>query len=147
MITLRPEQIKEIAADLSCGLRCFYHKNKKLIFSLPDYEDSYYTKEEIEELMKTEEYNPFDNPDDFIEFEKMDSRHSFSIMEQFAEEMDDEHVQDRLRYAQSRSHPFSKFKDEIEYDGKLRQQWLDFKDKKYVEWVEDQLKYPHNNED
>jgi Uncharacterised protein family (UPF0158) len=141
MLTFTKQQIKEIADQLDCGFRAFYHKqNGELIF-VPNTEKHYDMDTEAwqEELDKLEE-----NFLDYKQIEAMESSDSFTVMEDFAEQMNDTTLQEKLFNALNRKHPFREFKFVIDNSGEYRNAWFDFKNKQYFEWVENQL-VTHNN--
>ena len=69
----------------------------------------------------------------------MHSSEAFQMMTQFAEQVIDGHIRKRLFYALNQTKLFQKFKYELDFDLKLRDQWFKFKAKRYEEWVRDYL--------
>ena len=141
---LTNQQIKEIAENLDCGMRCFYNIQTGKIKSVMDVDDcidpdEYPWKEEMKEIN--------DNWSDYIEFEKMSSNDSFQIMVDFTEQVQNSQLQDRLINSLNNSKPFRNFKWQIDNSGEYRQIWFDFKDKRYIEWVKDQLEQLNMTED
>ena len=53
----------------------------------------------------------------------------------FVNEVEDESFRKRLVFALNRSHPFRKFKDEIDFNGEYRKRWFKLKEEKYIEYV------------
>lgn len=53
--------------------------------------------------------------------------------------MDSASLQEKLINALNRSKPFSNFKWIIDNSGDYRQKWFDFKNQKYIEWVEEKI--------
>ena len=136
MIKLTKEQINEIYQDLDCGFECFYNIETGEIKSIPDFDSNSFTEEEMWE----EEIEEIDsNPDKYIEFEKMSSRDSFRMMEDFADEVEDETIQKLLLDGLSRSKPFHNFKFVIDNSGEYRDKWFAFKEKRICEWIEEQV--------
>jgi Uncharacterised protein family (UPF0158) len=136
MLTFTKEQIKEIAEELDCGFRAFYHKeNGELIF-VPNTEKHLDMDTDAwdDELNKLEE-----NYLDYREIEAMQSKDSFRVMEDFAGKMNDLKLQEKLFNALNRKHPFREFNFVIDNSGDYRDAWFDFKNKQYFEWVENQL--------
>jgi hypothetical protein len=76
---------------------------------------------------------------DYLVLEKMDSSEAFRLMEGFIDELEDEKMQEDLAKVLNRKSPFANFKAEVE-SSPYRQQWFDFRDKKYQEYVEELLK-------
>jgi Uncharacterised protein family (UPF0158) len=141
MLTFTKQQIKEIADQLDSGFRAFYHKqNGELIF-VPNTEKHYDMDTEAwqEELDKLEE-----NFLDYKQIEAMESSDSFTLMEDFANQVNDTTLQEKLFNALNRKHPFREFKFVIDNSSEYRNAWFDFKNKQYFEWVENQL-VTHNN--
>jgi hypothetical protein len=134
MIKLTDEQIKNIAEELECGMRCYYHNETSEIKSILDFDKNPGADPECweEDLNEIEEHY-----DDYIEFEGMESHESFKIMEDFATWIDDLGLKSALFGALSRKHPFRNFKNIIDNSGPYRQEWFDFKSQRYIEWVKD----------
>ncbi len=133
-IQLSNKQIETIAEELDCGLRCLYNIRTNEIKSIIDTQDPLDLTDDLEEeLAEIEE-----NLDDYFEFEKMDSRTSFQVMEEFIDEIPDERFQNRLINALNKPKPFRNFKFEIDENGDYRQAWFDFKKQKMIEWVNNQ---------
>ncbi len=128
---LSKEAIKEIADQLYGGMVCYINKQTHDIISIFDSDDfldcTGCLQEEIEEIEK--------NPLDYVRIEKMSSRESYQIMEEFAELVPDIRIKERLFYALGQSKPFRKFKYEVEYDMNIREQWFKFKADRYEDWV------------
>ena len=128
--------IKEIAEYLDCGMRCFLHKKTKNLITILDKDDWFDDDagdwaEDIEEIDS--------NKADYIEFEKMDSKDSFRVMADFAENVDDTKLQERLINALNKPKPFRYFKWEIDNSGEYREKWFDFKNMRYIEYVKQQI--------
>ena len=68
----------------------------------------------------------------------MDSMQSFRVMEDFANSLSDDAFRDRLIHQLSQRKPFSKFKWTID-NSNYRQDWFDFKEQAYLQWVRQQL--------
>jgi Uncharacterised protein family (UPF0158) len=136
MLTFTKEQIKEIAEELDCGFKAFYHKQTGELIFVPNTEKNYDMDTEAweEELDKLDE-----NYLDYKEVEAMESNDSFAVMEDFAEQLNDTKLQQELFNALNRKHPFREFKFVIDNSGEYRNAWFDFKNKQYFEWVENQI--------
>ena len=136
MLTISKEKIKEIAEDLDCGMKCYYNKKTKEITTILDFESHIGADEEPwEDVINEVE----ENWDDLVEFEMMDSRESFRVMADFAEEVDKSALREKLIDALNRSKPFGNFKWIIDNSADYRQNWFDFKNQKYIEWVETRI--------
>lgn len=65
----------------------------------------------------------------YREIYAMDSSDSFKVMADFAEQVTDKKLQEKLANALNRKHPFREFKFVIDNAGEYRQSWFNFKDK------------------
>ena len=135
---LTNEQIKSIAEELECGMKVYVHKKTKELKSIIDFDENIYADEEMwqEDIDEIEE-----NIDNYIQFEKMDSRESFQVMEDFTDIVTDEELKKKLELGLRLSKPFRNFKDIIDDEGENRQKWFEFKSEKYIEFVKEQLSY------
>lgn len=82
---------------------------------------------EVQEDMNFE-YNKWRN---IIEIEPLEPHESFEIMEEFAIDLEDEKLQDKLLSALRNEKPFAQFKHLIEHSD-YQEQWYDFK-KQFIE--------------
>jgi len=141
---LTDQQIKEIADNLDSGMRCFFNKQTGEIKTILNFDSWIGADEEpwTEENKEIEE-----NWGDYFEFENMSSNDSFNLMADFAASIDNPKLQDRLVNALNKSKPFSNFKWQIDNSGEYRQQWFDYKNKRYIEWVKDQIELLNINAD
>ena len=80
------------------------------------------------------------NKEFFIEFEPMESHESFKIMEDFADSVEDEKLQDMLFYALNGPKPFRNFKYHIDNSGEYRQKWFEFKAHRIMENIKNIIK-------
>lgn len=146
MIKLTKDQIKEIAEELDCGMRCYINKETGEIKTVLNFE-SWQTddRESWEDVL-----NDLDeNWDKYFEIEKMESHESFEVMAGFAESVDSRELRDALIGALNKKHPFQNFKWVVDNSGPYRQKWFDFKNQRLIEWVNDQLEvldFEHDNE-
>ncbi len=136
MVSLTQDQIKQIAEELDCGMRCYVNKETGEIVSVLDFEswqtDNRGPWEDV--LNELEE-----NWDKYLEIERMESYESFKIMAGFAESVDNRELRDSLINALNRKHPFQNFKWIVDNSGPYRQKWFDFKNQRLIEWVKGQL--------
>lgn len=138
MLTLTEEQIKEIAEQLDCGFRCFWHKVIGEILFVPDFNNELYAHSGLleDELQKLE-----NNFDDYIEIEKPSSSDSFEIMTNFTAQLDEnDKLKNRLIKALNNRKPFREFKLIIDNSGAYRQQWFDFKNGQLKQLVRERFK-------
>ncbi|MGK0388238.1 MAG: hypothetical protein ACI94Y_000966 [Maribacter sp.] len=142
-MNLSKEKIKEIAEHLDGGMICYIHKQTheiKEIIDLDEYPDG---REFWEEDLKEIEANI----DDYFKMEKIPSRDSFRIMAAFVETLSPSKIKWRLESILERKRPFRNFKDEVDYNENIRQQWFKFKDWKYQEWVKEYIENHFEEED
>jgi hypothetical protein len=136
MINLTKDQIKQIAEQLDCGMRCYINKETGEIKTVLNFE-SWQTddREPWEDVL-----NELDeNWDKYFEIERMESHESFKIMADFTETVDSRELCDELINALNRKHPFQNFKWVVDNSGPYRQKWFDFKNQRNIEWVENKL--------
>jgi hypothetical protein len=137
MTNLTKDEIKEIAEYLDCGMICYYHKKTNEITTILDFDSHLGADEEPwEELINEVD----EHRDDYVEFERMDTRESFLVMSDFTEVVDDSALREKLTDALNRPKPFGNFKWIIDNSGDYREKWFEFKNQKYIEWVEDKIR-------
>jgi hypothetical protein len=146
MIKLTKDQIKEIAEQLDCGMRCYVNKETGEIKSVLNFES-----------WQTDDTEPWgdilneldENWDKYTEIDRMESHESFELMADFAESVEDRELRDSLINALNKKHPFRNFKWVVDNSGDYRQKWFDFKNQRFIEWVKDHLDsldIEHDNE-
>lgn len=144
MQSFSQKQIKEISEQLECGFRAYYHKQTGELIFVPN-TDRYFDmdtdawKEELDKLDK--------NVLDYYEIYAMEDSDSFKVMADFTEQLNDSKLQEKLINALNKKGPFKHFKYVIDNSGEHRQHWFEFKDKKYIEWTEDQLRTQNELDD
>jgi hypothetical protein len=130
------ENIKEIAEQLDCGFRAFIHKTTQQILFVPD--ENFLTDIDLdpwnEELEQLE-----NNITDHYEIDKWTSSEAFETMSEFADQLTDSNLQNRLFDALRKNKPFREFKSVIDNSRDFRQQWIDFKNKWQQDFVSRQL--------
>ena len=136
MIKLTKDQIKEVAEELDCGMKCYINKETGIIKSVPDF-DSWQTGDT--ELWEDILNELDENWGNYLEIERMESHESFDIMVEFAEDVDSRELHDTLINVLNRKQPFSNFKWVIDNSGPYRQKWFDFKTQSLKDWVIAQL--------
>jgi hypothetical protein len=124
MIKLSKEQINNIVHELDLGMNCYVHKTTGEAISAPAQLDEVAENYEFweEELKDVNE-----NPDQYILIEEMHSSDSFKIMRRFLGKVSDPKIRDKLMIAISQNKPFRKFRDILDYNGDVLQDWYDFK--------------------
>lgn len=135
---MEKEKIKDIADNLSMGMKCFVHLKTKETKIIPDYDrnpdfdpESWPADDDDLDIEK--------NPGDYLEIEAMESRDSFRVMADFVDTVDDEKLREKLIDSLQRPKPFQNFKFTIDRSGDYREKWFKFKDEKQIEWVERQI--------
>jgi len=130
------KQVIEIAENLECGMTCFFHLKTGEIKTIINFDNWIGADEEPweEDINEIEE-----NFADYFEFTGFESHESFQMMADFAESIDDEKLQSKLFNALNRRKPFQNFKWQIDNSGDYRQLWFDYRSKRYIEWVKDQI--------
>ena len=130
------DNIKEIAEQLDCGFRAFIHKTTGQLLFVPDENvltaidlDSW--DEELEQLEN--------NFTDYSEIDKWTSSEAFETMSEFADQLTDSNLQNRLFDSLRKNKPFREFKFVIDNSGDFRQQWFNFKNKWQQDFVARQL--------
>jgi hypothetical protein len=136
-VSITPEKIKEIAQELDCGMKCFYHVATREIESYPDELKSHagFEEEFWQDVIKKVRKNL----KQYISFEGLESHESFRMMETFIANIDDDKTRGYFEEAIGRRKPFQQFKACLhEYNG-LQQLWYQFKNAQLIKWVEEQL--------
>ncbi len=127
------EKINEIAQELEAGMKVYLNRETLEIKSILDWEDisdDEILEEEVEEILK--EWSGY------LVITKMESREAFRVMEEFADSVEDEVFREDLIKILSRKSPFANFKAEVE-SSQYRQNWFDFRLKKYEDYVREHL--------
>lgn len=135
MIKIPDEIIKEIAEELDCGMLCYYNTKKNELYTIIDYDTAYGDTELWEDVQKEID----ENISDCILFEKMESHEAFEVMADFTQSLDNLILQEQLLNALNNRKPFQNFKWRIDNSGEYRQQWFDFKNSRYIEYVKEQI--------
>ncbi|QSE99353.1 hypothetical protein JR347_07955 [Fulvivirga lutea] len=133
-MTPTEEHIKEIAELLDCGHVCFFHEQTGTIEYYPNPDSEYFDPEPWQETIDRIDADL----DNYLPFEKMDSRQGFQMMEDFAHSLTDTDFRERLFKLLSEGKPFSKFKWAID-NSEYRQDWFDFKKQANINWVRSQI--------
>jgi hypothetical protein len=137
MVKLDQQQIREIAEQLDCGFRAFCHETTgKLVFLI---DTSRFPDADLMEVDEEAEAELDASRDEYVEIEAMRSGDSYRVMADFAEQVPNRRVQDRLQRALEKRGPFREFKYEIDDSGEYRDAWFAFKQQQYDEWVLRQL--------
>ena len=127
------EKINEIAQELEAGMKVYLNRETleiKPILDWEDISDNEIWEEEVEGILK--EWSSY------LVITKMESREAFRVMEEFADNVEDEVFREGLIKILSRKSPFANFKAEVE-SSPYRQNWFDFRLKKYEDYVREQI--------
>jgi hypothetical protein len=136
MLTFTKEQIKEISDQLDSGFRAFYHKLTGELIFVPDPDKHF----DMDTTAWQDELDKLDER--FLEYQEVDameSSDSFRVMADFAENLSDNKLREKLIHALNRNKPFREFKFVIDNSPEHRQSWFDFKNRRYIEWTEEQV--------
>ena len=135
------EKINEIAQELEAGMKVYLNRETleiKPILDWEDISDNEIWEEEVEDIL-----NEWSN---YLVISKMESREAFRVMEEFADSVDDEVFREGLIKILNRKSPFANFKAEVE-SSPYRQNWFDFRLKKYEDYVKEHLEIEDFNID
>lgn len=141
---LTDAQIKDIAEELDMGMKCYYNIKTDTFEALPDFDNNIYAESEIWEDLIDKIETHFD---DYVVFTPMSSTESYRVMQDFASEVGNKELQDRLFLALEKRKPFSNFKWEIDNSREFRQKWFDYKLKRNMEFVKEQLELLQDNDE
>ena len=110
-IIFTEEQIKSIAEDLDIGMKVYIHSENNEIKTIIDLDQHYDADTEAweEDINEIEE-----NFDKYFQFDRMDLRESFQIMEDFLETIRENDLKDKLESSLSGLKPFRNFKNLID---------------------------------
>ena len=137
-IEITDEQLQSIAENLDRGMKVYFNTETHEIKSMVDFENNIYAEEEEweEDFKEIEE-----DIDNFLLFEKMSSGESYRMMEEFVETVKDKELKKNLELGLSLSNPFQNFRDIIDGHQDYREKWFEFKDQKYVDYINAKLEY------
>ena len=131
--------VQEIADSLLAGFVCYFNLDSLEVESLPKMllEDP-----EEYELMTGESWESEEKKHEkwknYIEIAPLDSSEAFRIMENFAEQVEDQHIQNKLISALNNRRPFANFKMLVE-SSEYREHWFQFRQQAYERHVWDQI--------
>ncbi|MGB5981531.1 MAG: UPF0158 family protein [Nonlabens sp.] len=135
----RSEIIRKIAEEIDCGYNCHYNPKNDEIITIPNFEQDFIEnefKDNFSEKLKKVKQNKAQ----FIKIEVLESYESFKIMEQFADQVDDEQLSTELKKVLERKKPFQNFKFIVD-NSDYRQNWFDFKQAQLEEIVKAKIKF------
>jgi hypothetical protein len=119
-------------------MKVYLHTETHEIKSLVDFENNIYAEEDEweDDLKEIEE-----DHDHFLLFEKMSSGESYRVMEEFVETVKDKELKKKLELGLSLSNPFQNFRDIIDGYQDYKEKWFEFKNEKYVDYINAKLEY------
>ncbi|MEN0049987.1 MAG: UPF0158 family protein [Bacteroidota bacterium] len=135
------QQIKEIAGELQCGMKCFIEKATNKIIIAFDWDDPYFDEGALPEEAIQELEDLRTNLMAYHEIEKMPSNKGFGVMEDFVDAMSntrDYRLKMQLIQALNKRKPFANFKHIVE-NSNHREAWFAFRDEAARNWVKKQL--------
>ena len=138
--------VHDVAESIDCGMVCFINPATLEMEDVPKsiLEERFFTETDDEE--EDDELDlQHTNWEKCISIEPPESSESFRIMEDFIDEVDDKNLQRKLVNALERRHPFSNFKNMIEYSD-YRKKWFAFKQRKLEEYVWRDIEFELNPE-
>ncbi len=145
-ITLTDAQLNEASGDLDMGMKIYYNLKTGEINSVPDLEE-FGAFDDGEGLWEDSIKEIESNPDNYAELEKMSSRQSFRMMENFAATVADDNLKSKLFNSLDRKSPFQNFKLEVDNNEHYRQLWFKFKDEESVKFVKEQIEELNQDND
>ncbi|RYY99920.1 MAG: hypothetical protein EOO11_03360 [Chitinophagaceae bacterium] len=126
--------LKRISEELMSGFNVFLHRETSEVVTIRD-TDLFMDEEDPwgDDRKKVDTER-----DMYLEFEPMESRDSYRMMQDFINQLDDARLADRLANAIEKKRPFAHFKAEIDNSGPYREKWFQFRDQSYLEWAKEQ---------
>ncbi|MBN3583978.1 hypothetical protein JYB64_16395 [Algoriphagus aestuarii] len=137
MFSLTEKEVGLISAQLLKGNVCFYQIDKKKIHHMPDDEDyfNYDLTEEEEDILDEIE----ENPENFAEFTKMEPAQEHQMMQDFIDrKVKERNLAEDLVNALSKPKAATGFKFLID-DSKYKNEWTEYRQSKYQDWVKEQV--------
>jgi len=131
-----PTLISEISALIQSGNLVFIHRESLEVVFYPD-EDQIPDMDEDDWQTEINKINA--DPKKYIKLLNMNSRHRFSLMEDFIETVKDADMQIDLRKAIIVRQPHATFNSTINRSAIYKPLWVAFQGAKYVEWVKKQM--------
>jgi len=147
IVKMKPseKQITEIAEQLECGFNCYFNTKDGQLKSIInadkiEFDYDYFEEDELNKLNEIKKHW-----DSYIQFEGMNSHESFNLMVDFADSIDDLNIKEKLIRSLNKPKPFQNFKWEIDNSGIYRQQWFNYKQLRYIEYVRKQIDMNFND--
>lgn len=119
--------VKTIAENIEAGLVCFLNPDTLEIEDIPqEFADNFHEMEMTTGITEEELNLKHSEWENGIEFYPLESSESFRIMENFAEQLTDKALKNKLINALQNRKPFANF-NRIIHNSDCRQDWFDFK--------------------
>ncbi len=142
--TLTKEMIKEISGSLQAGITCYLHKESGEIIETMEGAD--YDPEWDDGAFGKKLYDIENSPEDYLMFSPMSSSRAFDVMEDFANQLEIMSLKIELVNALDRKQPFRHFKQIVD-SSDARQDWFDFRDAAYENYVREEFEWQIDEED
>jgi hypothetical protein len=120
--------INNIAQELDCGSDCYYNPETKELICIPSADLRMGDEDYYEEVFKDDFEKIKKQKKNLIKIEVLKSFESFKIMENFKNELTDNHFKEKLDEALTNRKPFQNFKYLID-NSEYRESWFAFKQK------------------
>jgi hypothetical protein len=142
-VILTEKQIKEIADQMSSEFLAFYHKTTGELIFVPNLD-------EYDRVFETDWDADFEklreDGVDYHEIKAMRSSDAYKVMEDFAAQVRDQFLKNKLIYALENKRPFHWFKSIIDNSSE-RENWFKYRDDCNMEWIKEQLEINSRMED
>tara|TARA_B100000809_G_scaffold249300_2_gene280443 strand:+ start:13927 stop:14355 length:429 start_codon:yes stop_codon:yes gene_type:complete len=126
MDELKQNILREIVGELDCGNDCYYNVKTNKMIAIPN--DSILSEDdEFKEAFRADLEKVHQSNADFIKIESLEGFESFKIMEQFVEQLKNQHFKFVLQNVLRDNKPFQNFNSKID-NSDFRQSWFDFKE-------------------
>ena len=126
--------LKQISEELLCGSKVFLHRETGDIITIRDVDLFLDEKDPWEDDRRKVDADR----DKYLEFDPMESRESYQMMQDFIDQLDEGLLADRLVNAIQKKRPFAHFNAEVDDSGPYREKWFHFRDQRYLEWTREQ---------
>ncbi len=129
------KMIEEIAEFLEANMNCYFNHKTGEIINIPNFDNWMGDVELWDDVLQKID----DNAEDFVYFTGLESHEDYKIMVDFAEQIDNEELRDKLSGALEKRNPFRNFRADLDYSGDYLEQWYAFKKMRYIDKVKSQM--------
>lgn len=141
-VILPVEVVKDIAQNLVCGNKSWYHIPTRDVLWIPDVDE----RSLQDDIWKKVQNEINEKAPECIAFETLKSHESFCIMESFAEtQVGDRIFRANLITALANKKPFAHF-NAIIHNSNYRQAWFDFKNQWYIDYIREEVERYNRNQ-